>query len=382
VIGTAQALTLTVTGALPAFLTSALSVQIRGELGLGPADLGIAVSLLFATSGMSARFLGRLVQAYGTDVSYPATALLAAASLALVASSPTFWTLVIGLVIGGVANAAAQPTANLLLTQLVRPHRLGLAMGIKQSYIPLASLVGGLTVPTVALAFGWRAALVLGVAFCIAVSALRPNRLAARSSLRASRTKRPGPGYHPGLVLLTIGGGFAAGAATALGVFLVDYSVAAGLTPTTAGLLLATCSCIAFGGRVALGWLADASKQGRLYVLVAHLMLASVGGYGLLAVGDRGWVITGATLAYAGWTWTGLLHLGFVKDSVDGVARATGLAQTGLALGAAAGPLLLGTMAEVFSYTSAWLLAAFAGLIGVALTHAGQALLTDRSPGV
>lgn len=376
VIGTLQAVALTITGALPTFLTSALAVQVRDDLHLGPAALGFATSTLFAVSGLSARMMGNAVQARGSRFGYTLAAGLSAVSLSIVALAPTYPVLVLGMAVGGLGNSAAQPTANLLLTQVVGPRRLGLAMGIKQCYIPIASLLGGLAVPTIALVFGWRWALVGGAALSLAIAVWGALTVRQRFAVTPSTgVDKPAEFPRRGLVMLTVGGGMAAASATALGIFTVSSGVAAGVSPAAAGYLLAVCSALTVVSRVSLGWLADRIRGKSLYVVVANLMLTSVVGYLLLAFGGRQFFVVGALIAYFGWTWAGLFHLAVVRDSAGSVASSTGIVQTGLALGAAVGPLTLGLLAEGVSYRAAWIFAAAVGLVGVLVTRHGRRIV-------
>ena len=55
-----------------------------------------------------------------------------------------------------------QTAVNLALTRARLP-RLGLAIALKQSGMPTAAMIGGATVPLLALTLGWRSAFVLGV---------------------------------------------------------------------------------------------------------------------------------------------------------------------------------------------------------------------------
>lgn len=381
VVGTIRAVALTITGALPAFLTSAMAVQMRDDLHLGPAALGIGTSILFAVSGVMSQVTGRLVQRRGIRVGYAGAAGSSAVSLAVIGVAPSYPVLVLGLAIGGIGNSFAQPTANLLLTQVVSPRRLGVAMGLKQCYIPLASLLGGIAVPTVALVFGWRwaiagAAVICGLITAWGLTAGERPRTTPETRFSATAGDTPSGLPRAGLVILAAGGGLASAAATALGIFVVTSGVAAGISPGAAGYLLAFCSALIVISRVLLGWLADRRPGRSPYGLVANLMLGSVVGYILLAVGGREVFVAGAIVAYLGWTWAGLLHLGIVRDSIGSVARSTGVLQTGMALGAALGPLTLGFVAEAESFRAAWLVTAVIGLAAAIVTQIGRHIVT------
>ncbi|MGH3368229.1 MAG: hypothetical protein ACRDOY_13630, partial [Nocardioidaceae bacterium] len=78
------AVSVTTLGVLPAFLVGALAVQIRRDLDLGPAGIGLAAATLFAVTGVLARPGGVFVQRIGAGWGLTLTGLLAAVSLAVV----------------------------------------------------------------------------------------------------------------------------------------------------------------------------------------------------------------------------------------------------------------------------------------------------------
>lgn len=381
-LATLQAIALTLTGSLPVFLTGALAVHVTGELGIGPGGLGLAASLLFATSGVVARPVGALIQARGIRFGYGVAAATGSLSLLIVATAQHYAALLVAMVIGGVANAMGQPTANMLLTQSVGPRRLGVAMGIKQSYIPIASLLGGLSVPTTAAAFGWRWAMAIAAALClvIAVTGVISRKapvVVPTPLVDAGRRRLP----RKAMLVLTIGTGVSAGAATSLGVFLVDSAVDSGVSATQAGYLLAACSGLSLATRVTLGWAVDRLIGRNLYALVANLLTITVVGFLLLAVGSPAFILIGSVAAYLGWSWTGVLHLVIVRDNDGVVATATGYLQTGLALGAAVGPVSLGAIAESTSYQTAWLFTAVVGFVGAVVVHVASRMIRgSRGP--
>jgi predicted MFS family arabinose efflux permease len=374
VIVIGQVVGLTVTGALPAFLTGALAVQVREDFRIGPALFGVATAAMFAVSAACSPFTGRVVQRRGFRFGYLGASSACALSLVVIVVAPGFVTLLLALAIGGVANALAQPAANLLLSQQVGHDRLGIAMGLKQSYIPIASILGGVSVPELALRFGWRWAVGGGALLTFAVLAwgwfaVRPRTTSPVTPVAAARTRRQL--QRKTLLILTIGAGAGAAAATAMGVFLVDAAVDTGIPSASAGYLLAACSAVSLAGRVSFGWAIDRLRGHRLLGLVGNLMLCSTLGYGVLASAVPGLFVVGALVGYLGWSWTGILHLAVVNGSRGSVASATGVVQSGLALGAAVGPLGYGALAQWDSYQVAWIVAGAVGLFGVTVVRVG-----------
>lgn len=378
-----QAVAVSIAGVLPAFLVGALAVQLRADLGIGLAGIGLATASLFAVSGSLARPLGALVQRVGSRRGLTAAAVLSTASLAGVGLAQSYPVLVAALVVGGVGNSMAQPAANLSLSELGAEGRLGLAFGIKQSAIPAATLLGGLAVPGIALVVGWRWALAVA-----AVLALGVAGWAALSGLDRHARRRRGPEAadrglpRRGLLVLTIGGGLAAAASTSLGVFLVDSGVAAGLQPGQSGLLFAASSLLGLTGRIGFGWLADRHPRRSSYLVIANLLACGAVGYVLLASAALPAFVAGSLIAYgAGWAWTGLFHFAIVKDNRLAAASATGFVQTGLSLGAASGPLVFGVLAGATSYRIAWLGMAALSLAGALTIRTGRRMIR-RSRGL
>ena len=198
-----------------------------------------------------------------------------AASLLLgVALLARSWSgLVACLVLGGLANAVSHPAAN--LAGAGGPCRgQGLSFGIKQAAIPVATLLAGLAVPTIAVTLGWRWAFAGGAALALAVAFLVPastrRSIVRRSGVKGDKDARTGP-----LFLLALGIGLGSTAATPLGAFLVESSVAGGLRVETAGLLLASGSAASIAVRVLFGRIADGMSGG---LLVAAMLATGVAG--------------------------------------------------------------------------------------------------------
>lgn len=369
------AVSVSVVAVLPAFLVGALAVQIRPDLGIGLAVIGMAPAVMFGVSGVTARLLGALVQRLGSRRGMALSALLSTLALAgcSVARS-TMW-LMVALFVAGLSNGMGHPAANMALSEVITDARLGLAFGIKQASIPAATLISGLAVPGVALVFGWRAAFGLAaiLAAVIAVWALlvgRTSRSRHGGSAGASRLGVP----RRALLVLALGGGLGLGSATSLGVFLVGSGVDAGLDPAMAGLLFSGTSLLGILVRIGFGWLADHRPRASLYLPVAVLLVGGSVGYVLIALGMVPSFVVGSFIAFAtGWAWPGLFQLAVVKDNRLAAASATGYVQTGTSTGSALVPLMFGFVAEATSYSAAWAVVAV-----LSITAAGIVFLGGR----
>ncbi|WP_219975669.1 MFS transporter [Rubrobacter xylanophilus] len=367
-------------GALPAFLTGGLAVQIQEELDFGAAALGLAVALFFLSSAATSALMGRLVERIGASRGMRLAATVSALSLLGVALLARSWpVLVVCLVLGGLANAVSHPAANLSLAREIPPGRLGLSFGIKQAALPAATLLAGLAVPLVAVTFGWRWAFVGGAALALLVALLVPEGKWRGAGRRVDEARRGDAPILP-LAVLALGIGLGSTAATPLGAFIVNSAVEEGIRVEAAGLLLATGSACSIAVRVIFGYLADMMSGGRLR-LVAGMLAAGVAGFLMLAVGSGALFVAGALVAFgAGWGWPGLFNFAVVKTSPGAPAAATGITQTGASSGAAFGPLLFGAVVEAASYEVAWIVSAAAAFAALAAILTGRALLLGGLP--
>ncbi len=253
--------------------------------------------------------------------------------MALVAHS--FPVLVALMVVLGVANAACQVTSNLTMARAVPPHRRGLGFGVKQSAIPLSIMVAGLAVPTVGALVGWRATFVFtGVAGLLAaLSGLRlPRGGADRAPAAAERDAPPMAALVTAAVAITV----ASAAANSLGAFLASWGFRVGLSPSQAGVLMATGHALNIVVRVVAGHLAD-RRHGRNLPVVAVQMLVGAVAVAVLSVPSPYAVVPAGLVAFAvGWSWPGLLLYAVVRVGRDAPGVATGMVQAGAFVGGAA----------------------------------------------
>ncbi|MGH2826445.1 MAG: CynX/NimT family MFS transporter [Actinomycetota bacterium] len=366
-------------GSLPVFLVGGLAVQIRDELELPVSQIGLLTAIFFSASAVFSALAGRVAERIGAGVAMRISGAGVAVSLIGLALSPTSVVLMVFLVIGGLASALAQVGANLHLAKRVDPSRQGFAFGIKQSGIPAATLMGGLAVPLIALTVGWRWAFALGAVLTLVVVALIPG-----AGLRAKRgaKKKVDRRNIPGLIVLALGGALGSGAANAMGSYLVDSSVSAGLGEAAAGLLFAAGSLAGLSLRVGAGWFADRRVGGRLLWVAGLFLFGSVGML-LQSTRQPQLLIPATLLCFAGgWGWPGLFNFMIVIRNREAPAAATGLTQTGVYLGGVSGPLVFGYVAEHIDYSAAWLGAACSGLLAcIAVVFARRMMVSVKPRG-
>ena len=72
----------------------------------------------------------------------------------------------------GLANGTANPAGSEVLTRLTPPAHRNLVFSIKQAGVPLGGVLGGLAIPPLVEAMGWRLAAVVVAAVCMAATLL------------------------------------------------------------------------------------------------------------------------------------------------------------------------------------------------------------------
>ena len=378
----AAAVTVTTVGLLPVFLVGLVSVQIRADLGFGPALLGLLAAAFFAASAAASFTAGRLVRRWGSVAVVRTSALAAAAAMAVIAlAARDTGTLTAALLVAGWANGVGQPASNDLIARAVPPAHQGLAYGVKQAAIPLATLLAGVAIPLVAIPLGWRWAFAMAAVLALLVAATVPRGVVASTpGGGAAASEAAGPFRRAPLLVLATALLLGAGTGNAMAAFFVSSAVDSGIEPGTAGVLAAAASGLGIAVRVALGWLADRVRT-RWLLVVAARMAAGGAGYALLGSGRHALIVAGVLLAYCtGWAWAGLSTYAVARMHPGATARATAITQGGVALGAALGPLAFGATVAATSYSTAWFATAALSLLGAVVCVAGRGLLLRDRP--
>lgn len=381
-------------GALPLSMTGAMAVQIQDELGFGDQGLGAAYAIFFGVAAVASIVLGPVTERIGATRALRSGTVLAGAVFLAIAGLADSWAALAGvLAVGGVATAFARPAANLWLVRVIPTGHQGIAFGVKNTSIPLATIVAGLSVPVLALTVGWRMGFVAGAGLTMLALPFMPT--GAGQPTPGTPVDRAGD--LPYRLLVRLGAAMACGTvgSSSLNAFTVVSVVDAGIEEGAAGVLFAAASVVGITSRIVVGHLADRRTGGHLR-FVAMMLLTGAIGFALFSVAHPVAAIVAAPLTFAtAWGWIGLFNLAVVRLNPGAPAAATGVTQAGAFVGGVAGPLGLGTLAEHHSFSAMWLTAAGLAAIGAVLllatrgrvrgygaVHAGQAAdATGAGPG-
>ncbi len=348
--------------ALPAFLTGALSVQIRDDLEYSITMVGLFIGSAFAVAGVFSAPMGRLAQILG-----PGRALriglsgsaLTMVGLAAVAHDPWHFFAFIGF--SGFVNSLNQPAANLLLSNRVNGEQLGFALAIKQSGMPGSALLGGAAVPAIALTAGWRWAYVAAAALTLVAIALQPIGASDHTPLANARSNDAKPEMPTRLLLLyAMVGLLGATTAGAMVNLLTSGATDSGMGEGTAGWLLSLGSATGIASRLYQGWAVD--RKGILPIQ-RLVWLLGIGAAGLMVMAAHqpfSYALAVAPAFAAGWAWPGLFNLSVIRNNSSAPAAATGISQIGVFIGAGSGPVIGSIIVDAGGYRPLWIFCATA----------------------
>jgi MFS family permease len=363
-----------VAAVIPLFLFGGLAVQISGELGMGVSAIGWISGLYFAVSAATTVPSGRLVDRFGALVTARvAVGLSATAMLAIAVAAYEPWALALFMVLCAPANGLGQLASNIVLTTWAPVGRRGLLFGAKQASVPLCIMLGGLSVPLVALTIGWRWAFVFGAALvlCALVPLAGLGKPEVRKRVEGARA------FDGTLLLFAIATCLGASAATPIGSFLTTYTVDIGGSESFAGLVLTIGGIAGVMGRTGFGALGD-RKRGGEFTIITFMLAGGAAGAAVFLF-ELPWLMPiGTAAAYGlGWAWPGLMNHAVTKRYADAPALATSVTQTGIFLGGVFGPIGIGLIVEHAGWSAGWI-TVVACLCGSALFIVAGSMLARR----
>ena len=266
----------TVSSVYPGFLIGALSVQVSEDFRVSEGTYGWGIGSFFLAATAGSVVLGQLAQRIGPRAQIAGALIISAsAQLVLAAFARSFAAVIACLFVAGFANAGNQTGVNLALAR-ADISRLGLAVALKQSGMPSATMLSGFAVPAVALTVGWRWAFVVGggMAFVsfLAVLAVIEKSVGARDVARHV-VQSP----MRSLMLAGVCSGFLAFSAGALNAWVVASGVDAGLSPGVAGVMLGVGAGSGIALRLYSGFRVDAMRAAPFRVAGLTVLVGAAG---------------------------------------------------------------------------------------------------------
>jgi MFS family permease len=254
--------------AVAAAVTAVLAPEMARDFAIPSKLVGVFIGLLYLGSMVASLASGHFIAAHGAIRVSQAAVLICAMGIAFIALLPASAAALLALVpvVIGFGYGAITPASSELLARTTPPGRLALTFSIKQTGVPGGAALAGAALPPLALALGWRHA-VLGIAACGIIVAILAEPTRRRLDIRGpdrrfSLAALVAPlrivSQRPELIELSIVGFVYASMQMCLMSFLVVFlSESLGYPLIAAGLALTASNVGGVVGRIAWGAIAD-----------------------------------------------------------------------------------------------------------------------------
>lgn len=138
----------------------------RDAFGISLAQVGVLLGAFDFGALLLFLPLGLLADRCGEPLVLTVGALFTAAMAAVVAGAHGFGMLALLLALAGLGYGSGQTAGTKAVAAAFGPHRRGVAMGIRQSGLPLGGMIAAVLIPALAATLGWRAAVLGAAAVC------------------------------------------------------------------------------------------------------------------------------------------------------------------------------------------------------------------------
>jgi len=366
---------------LAATAPAVLAPVLAADLGITPKWIGAFVGLVYAGAMAGSLVGGGFIARFGPIRVSQACVLLCAAGTAMVALLPASAVSLLALAafVIGVGYGPITPASSAVLVRTTAPSRMALTFSIKQTGVPIGMALGGALLPALALATGWRGALLAtaGIGVMVALAA-QPTRRALDAHRQEARPLSWHSIVEPLRVVLRtralrdlslVGLGFAAVQVCLTSFLVVFLHESLDWTLIAAGLALTCATLGAVIGRIAWGIVADRwLPPVRTLTLIG--VLAAICGFLLAAATTAwpAWAVLPLAAIYGGMAigWNGVQLSELARRCPPGMAGAvTGASIFVTFAGVVAGPPIFAALAGAFASYRAGFLAA-AAVSGVA----------------
>ncbi|MBI1893087.1 MAG: MFS transporter [Candidatus Rokubacteria bacterium] len=356
----------------------ALMPLIKEGLRLTRTEVGFVSSVLNGGAAVAGIPVGKAVDRLGERWVIAYVAMASGFFIMGVNWASTFMMLLPVLLLTGVATGSSAPAGGKAIIGWFPERERGTAMGLRQMATPLGGAIAAMTLPPLALTFGWRFAFVFAGIFAIGIGlgALYLYKEPPGLDLRAGEAQATGfkelllrKDIWAVLIYVFI---LAGGQWCYLTYLLLYLTENVHLPLTLAGSLLAVGQLCGAAGRIVWGFLSDRAAGGRrgpVLLLIGLVTVFLILVTSLFSPKTPVWLVS-LTVALLGLTlrgWNGLtLTLASELVGVQVAGLAVGLTNTVGYVGIIALPPVFGFLVDqTNSYRLAWMV--LAGMIMIAL---------------
>jgi MFS family permease len=361
---------------------------VAQTLQVSPALVGLYVSVTYA-GAMVATLMGGATVARMGAIRVSQWGLVLCALGLLLCAVPWLPSMVLGAVLIGLGYGPITPASSHLLARTTPKHQMSLVFSIKQTGVPLGSMLAGAVVPPLALLGNWQLSLVAVAVVCLLCAWVSQSLRAELDSDRQPDTRiRWGSLIEPirlvlahrSLITMASCSFMFSMVQLSLTTYLVTFlhdDLSYGLV--AAGLALSVTQLGGIGGRVVWGYVADRWLGARrMLLLLASMMALGALASAFLTTDTPQAVVIAILVAFGASAigWNGVYLAEVARRAPPGMASmATGGTLAFTFLGVVVGPPMFGALSGLFGTYRA----GFLGLMVMASISGTVLYWTQRS---
>lgn len=361
---------------------------VAAGLQVSPALVGLYVSITYGAAIVATLMGGATVARMGAIRVSQWGLLLCAAGL-LLCAVPWLPAVVLGAVLIGLGYGPITPASSHLLARTTSPHQMSLVFSIKQTGVPLGSMLAGAVVPPLALRIDGQMSLVVVAVLCLVCAGVsQAFRLELDADRQAATPIRWGSLVEPIRLVLAHRALLTMASCSfmfsmvqlSLTTYLVTFlhdDLSYGLV--LAGLALSVTQLGGIGGRVVWGYVADRWLGPRaMLLLLASMMAMGALASALLTPETPNGVVIAILVGFGASAigWNGVYLAEVARQAPPGMASmATGGTLAFTFLGVVVGPPMFGALSGLFGTYRA----GFVGLMVMACVS-GMVLFWRQRP--
>jgi predicted MFS family arabinose efflux permease len=338
-----------------------LAPVVAQTLQVSPALVGLYVSVTYA-GAMVASLMGGVTVARMGAIRVSQWGLASCALGLLLCAVPWLPAMALGAVFIGLGYGPITPASSHLLARTTPPHQMSFVFSIKQTGVPLGSMLAGAVVPTLALWGNWQLSLVAVAVVCLLCAWLSQSLRGELDSDRQSDAHIQWRSLivpirlvlaHRALLIMAACSFLFSMVQLSLTTYLVTFlhdDLSYGLV--AAGLALSVTQLGGIGGRVVWGYVADRWLGARRMLLLLASMMALAALASAFLTTDTPHALVIAILVAFGASaigWNGVYLAEVARRAPPGMASmATGGTLAFTFLGVVLGPPMFGVLSAVF----------------------------------
>jgi MFS family permease len=372
-----------------ALLTLPVMAPVVAEaMQVSPALVGLYVSVTYAGAMVSTLMGGATVARLGA-IRVSQWGLLLCALGLLLCAVPWFPAMVLGAVLIGLGYGPITPASSHLLARTTPKHQMSLVFSLKQTGVPLGSMLAGALVPPLLLIVNWQASLTAVALVCVLCAWLSQGLRADLDSDRQSDAPVHWRSLiqpirlvlaHRDLLTMASCSFMFSMVQLSLTTYLVTFlhdDLSYGLV--AAGLALSATQIGGIGGRIAWGYVADRWMGAqRMLLLLASMMALGALASAFLTVDTPKALVVLILVAFGASAigWNGVYLAEVARRAPPGTASlATGGTLAFTFLGVVVGPPMFGALSGLFGTYRA----GFMGLMVMASLSGAVLFLSQRT---